>query len=106
MAQRCPLVLHYHYWFTHNSILSMLAAVSRRVEETSTLYIIRMSRKAFFPLGGHFVEHSLTLCETCRSWRRASAELSSLHYDGGACGLTLLYHYWFTHIQCFQCWRL
>jgi hypothetical protein len=53
----------------------MLAAVSRRVEKTSTLYIIRMSRKAFFPLGGYFVENSLTCCEPCRSWRRATADL-------------------------------
>jgi hypothetical protein len=36
----------------------MLAAVSRRAEKTSALYIIRMSRKTFFPLGGYFVEHS------------------------------------------------
>jgi hypothetical protein len=78
MAERCPLILHYHYWFTHNSILSMLAAASRRAENTSTLYIIRMSRKAFFPLGGHFVENSLTGCEPCRSWRRANGSRESL----------------------------
>ena len=54
------------------SMLSRLAAPSRRADNTSALYILRMSRNAFFPLGGHFVEHSLTLCEPCRSWRTAN----------------------------------
>jgi len=39
----------------------MLAAVSRLAEKTSALYIIRMSRKAFFPLGGYFVENNFKL---------------------------------------------
>jgi hypothetical protein len=92
MAEFRPLILLYHYWFTHNSILSMLGGFEPPSRKTSALYIIRMSRKAFFPLGGHFVENSLTRCEPGRSGRRVNAELSSLRYDGGACGLALLYH--------------
>jgi hypothetical protein len=42
-------------------MISMLAAAGRRAENTSTLYIIRMSRKAFFPLGGYFVENNFKL---------------------------------------------
>jgi hypothetical protein len=43
------------------SMLSLLAAASRRADNTSALYIIRMSRNAFFPLGGYFFENSFNL---------------------------------------------
>jgi hypothetical protein len=70
-----------------------------------------MSKKAFFPLGGDFVENSWICCESHPAeWQSAllaecHQQTTSLRYGGGPCGLAFPYQYCFAHIQCFHGWR-